>query len=251
MTGKPFQLITIPISHYCEKVRWALDHVGASYTEHPHMPPFHRGATKRHGGTSVPVLMTDSGALTASDAIIRELDRRYPGQLYPGGIDRTSADKLHSLFDTVLGVHTRRWAYSHVLTRPLLRDAWTRGVPTWQRWLYPVVFGKLKERIGSLMQISPTSAADSHAEVLRVFDDVGSQLADGRAYLMGPRFSVVDIAFGALAAPILMPPEHHIPPWSLDTLPPQMQAEIHTARATTAGAFGLRLYRDHRAQRPT
>jgi glutathione S-transferase len=30
-------LITIPLSHYCEKVRWALDRVALPYREEPHV----------------------------------------------------------------------------------------------------------------------------------------------------------------------------------------------------------------------
>ena len=39
-----YQLITIPVSHYSEKVRWALDYLGLPYIEKPHMPPFHHHA---------------------------------------------------------------------------------------------------------------------------------------------------------------------------------------------------------------
>jgi glutathione S-transferase len=60
MTNK-FRLITIPISHYSEKARWAMDYLKIPFQEVAHMPPFHRGATKKYQGTSVPVLVTDDG----------------------------------------------------------------------------------------------------------------------------------------------------------------------------------------------
>ena len=34
-------LITIPISHYCEKARWALDRARQPYVEVRHLPLFH------------------------------------------------------------------------------------------------------------------------------------------------------------------------------------------------------------------
>ena len=40
------RLITIPISHYCEKGRWALDRAGVQYTEVPHLQGFHVAASK-------------------------------------------------------------------------------------------------------------------------------------------------------------------------------------------------------------
>ena len=42
MTTASAILITIPLSHYCEKARWALDRVALSYREEPHAPRFGR-----------------------------------------------------------------------------------------------------------------------------------------------------------------------------------------------------------------
>ena len=58
---QPFRLITIPVSHYCEKVRWVLDYLKLPYVEEPHMPPFHRLATTKFGGKSAPVLVPKDG----------------------------------------------------------------------------------------------------------------------------------------------------------------------------------------------
>ena len=49
-TKRPNVLITIPISHYCEKARWALDRAGVDYEEHPHLQLIHRIAVRRAGG---------------------------------------------------------------------------------------------------------------------------------------------------------------------------------------------------------
>jgi glutathione S-transferase len=78
-----YQLITIPISHYSEKARWALDYRNRPYTEKAQMPPFHRWATGKHGGQSVPVLVTETGSIHDSTEILHYLDRESGGQLYP------------------------------------------------------------------------------------------------------------------------------------------------------------------------
>jgi glutathione S-transferase len=36
------RLITIPISHYCEKARWALERAGLPYREERHVQGIHR-----------------------------------------------------------------------------------------------------------------------------------------------------------------------------------------------------------------
>jgi glutathione S-transferase len=242
-----FRLITIPVSHYSEKARWALDYLQIPYQELAHMPPFHRSATKKHGGTSVPVLITDTGVATDSTDILRYLDRLYPEKLY--SIDpqiQPLSTELEILFNNTLGVQTRRWGYSHILTPKLLYPKWTQGVPFWEKLLFPVIFPKVGKIVRSNFDITETSAAESCREIEIVFDRVDGLLADGRKYLLGDRFSAIDITFAALAAPILQPPEHHIPPTPLDVLPDRMQTDIRKAQATPAGKFALRLYQEHR-----
>jgi glutathione S-transferase len=242
-----FRLITIPVSHYSEKARWALDYLQIPYQELAHMPPFHRSATKKHGGTSVPVLITDTGVATDSTDILRYLDRLYPEKLY--SIDpqiQPLSTELEILFNNTLGVQTRRWGYSHILTPKLLYPKWTQGVPFWEKLLFPVIFPQVGKIVRSNFDITETSAAESCREIEIVFDRVDGLLADGRKYLLGDRFSAIDITFAALAAPILQPPEHHIPPTPLDVLPDRMQTDIRKAQATPAGKFALRLYQEHR-----
>jgi glutathione S-transferase len=242
-----FKLITIPVSHYCEKARWALDYLQIPFQELPHMPPFHTVVTKKYGGTSVPVLITDTGAATDSTDILRYLDRLYPEKLYPVEPKlHLLGNELERLFNDTLGVQTRRWGYSYVLTPQLLYPKWTFGVPFWEKLLFPIIFPKVNPIVRERFGITETSAAESYREIEIVFDRVNNLLADGRKYLLGDKFSAIDITFAALAAPILQPAEQHIPPTPLTSLPTQMQADIHKCRATLAGEFGLRLYRENR-----
>jgi glutathione S-transferase len=249
MTSIPtnFRLITIPVSHYVEKVRWAMDYLQIPFQELPHMPPFHQGATKKYGTTLVPVLVSDMQVTTDSTDIMRYLDSLDPGKLYPAEPEsQVLITELETLFNLTLGVQTRRWGYSHILTRELLYSRWTFGVPIWEKLLFPILFPTMRSIIRDRFEITETSAAESCQEIVGVFDRVTQLLADGRKYLLGDRFSAVDITFAALAAPILQPAEQHISPPPLDSLPPQMQADIHTCRSTPAGEFGLRLYREDR-----
>ncbi len=242
-----FRLITIPVSHYVEKVRWALDYLKIPFQESPQMPPFHRGAVQKYGVTTVPVLVADSIVKTDSTDILRYLDTLHPGKLYPPAPElQELSTELETLFNLKLGVSTRRWGYSHVLTRELLYPRWTFGVPFWQKLLFPLIFPKVEPIIRKNYKITPTSAAKSYQEIIGVFDRVTEVLSDGRKYLLGDRFSAIDITFAALAVPILQPAEQYTPSTSLDLLPAQMQADIRNCRSTPAGEFGLRLYRENR-----
>jgi glutathione S-transferase len=242
-----FRLITIPVSHYVEKARWALDYLKIPFQESPQMPPFHRGATKKHGGVTVPVLITDTTVKTDSTDILRYLDTFDPGKLYPADPKlQALTNELETLFNLTLGVNTRRWGYSHTLTRELLYPRWTFRVPFWQKLLFPIIFPKMQPIIRENFDITTTSAAESYQEIMRVFDRVNQVLADGRKYLLGDRFSAIDITFAALAVPVLQPAEQYTPSTPLDLLPAQMQADIRNCRSTPAGEFGLRLYRENR-----
>ena len=72
------RLITIPISHYCEKARWALERAGIPYREEPHVQGLHRWSTR--GGpaaaSTVPVLVTPEGAIGESEQILEWVDAR-------------------------------------------------------------------------------------------------------------------------------------------------------------------------------
>ncbi|MEO6575733.1 MAG: glutathione S-transferase N-terminal domain-containing protein, partial [Polyangiaceae bacterium] len=53
------RLVTIPFSHYCEKARWAADHLRAPYVEEAYIPGGHLRAVSKEGGRTVPILVTD------------------------------------------------------------------------------------------------------------------------------------------------------------------------------------------------
>ena len=87
------RLITIPISHYCEKARWALDHAGLGYSEEAHLQVVHYRAVKRAGGSgTVPVLVHPEGVLTDSTDILHWVDTRVPAErrLFPDDPPRST-----------------------------------------------------------------------------------------------------------------------------------------------------------------
>ena len=245
---KPFRLITIFVSHYCEKVRWALNRLKLPYIEEPHMPPFHRLATGRVGGKSVPVLVTEYGAFTDSTGILRYLDAIAPdnAKLYPTDFYlRRQVEQLEEVFNTKLGPCTRRWAYFYTLDNyKLMQSRWCQGVPSVERALFPVVFPIMQNVARRAMNINAESAAKAYEQIKSIFENVSELLADGRTYLMGDSFSAADITFAALAAPAVMPPEHTVKPPSMQELPPKMASEIEAFRETPAGAYALRLFRN-------
>ena len=248
---EPGLFITLPLSHYCEKSRWVLDYVGMPYKEIAQAPAFHRSATRRYGGTTVPLLAHNGNHINESAEIGVYADGLAGSHaLYTqNGQSRSAIVSLEKKFDSELGTSVRRWAYSFLLDEPkLLRQMWSARVPFWQACLVPLILPKARRLVRQLYRVDERAAEDALIEINRVFDDVALLLADGRQYLAGDDFSAADIAFAALAAPILLPAECRAAMPRMDQLPETMRNTIATQRATPAGQFGLRLYRTMRDQ---
>jgi glutathione S-transferase len=250
MTATPAIFITIPLSHYCEKARWALDRLGVPYREQPHAPLLHRLATRRHQGGSVPILVHDGQCIVDSTAILEYADAFGGGdRLYPRDpATRQEVSALEEQFDAHLGPHVRRWAYLELLARPaLLRSIWSRGVPGLEALAIRMLVPLARRLVRSAYKVTPDGAQRSLERVRESFRLVEQRLADGRRYLVGGRFSAADLAFAALAAPALLPPECRAVHPAFEELSGGMQREISALRATVAGQFALRLFAQERA----
>src|SRR4051812_44916346 len=132
--GRVVRLVTIPISHFCEKARWALGRAGVAYREERHVQGIHMLAARRAGGGStVPVLVTPDGVLAESADILAWTDARTPERerLYPADPrERGEVERLARRFDEQLGPPGRRLIYIHLLPPPkLLLRFNNQGVP--------------------------------------------------------------------------------------------------------------------------
>ena len=246
MSARP-RLVTITFSHYCEKARWALDRAGIEYREDGHLPLFAWLPALRAGrARTVPALVTASGALTDSTDILRWADRHGDAPtLFPD--DAPEVAELEHRFDEKFGPHSRRIAYGYLLPsiRAILADP--PDVPRLEvrltRLFAPAVAGLMKRGL----KVTPAGIARSRERLAETFADVEQRLGDGRRYLCGDRFTAADLAFAALAAPSVMPPElsSYLP---MNAMPPAMADDVEANRATVAGRFALRLYRDDRGR---
>lgn len=242
-------LITIPLSHYCEKARWALDRVGLKYREEPHAPLVHRLFTMRQGGGTVPVLLHRGRRIVDSTDILRYADAAGGGDLlYP--LDpalRAQVESFEELFDAQLGPHSRRWSYAHLLTHSaLIRSLWTQRAPKVEAMLLRFIAPLLRGLVRTSYRITPASGERSLQRVNAVFQQVEERLASGRRFLVGERFSAADLTFAALAAPMILPTQCRAVHPTLDEVPGATREEILRLRQTAAGRFALRLFAEER-----
>ncbi|HEX4623994.1 MAG TPA: glutathione S-transferase family protein [Solirubrobacteraceae bacterium] len=245
------RLITIPISHFCEKARWALGRAGLEYQEEAHVQVIHVIAARRAGGgRTVPVLVCDEGVLPESGSIVGYAAQRAPADraFEPDDpVQLAEAVRIERWLDADLGPHTRRWTYWEMRDERELAEAYNlTGVPDWERASFPVLYRPLFEAVKRVLDVTPETTADSKLRVRALFDTVGERLADGRPFLVGERFSRADLSFAALAAPVLMPDQYGIPLPKLHELPAAWAEDIADLRAHPAGAFALRMFADYR-----
>lgn len=245
------RLLTIPVSHFCEKARWALDRAKVPYAEEGHAPILHWRATAPLRTRTVPVLITPGAVLQSSSEIVRWADARcLPGEhLFPNEVAaRREVEELEAHFDAKLGPAARRWAYFHLLPdRARALDVLGTGIPSSERRLLTEGWPLIRRAMQRGMGVTAEGAARSLERLRAIFAEVSARLSDGRSFLVGDRFSVADLTFVSLALPVLAP---HQFPWipPLETLAPAMRAEMQAFRATAAGQFALRVYREERGR---
>jgi glutathione S-transferase len=248
------RLITIPISHYCEKARWALDWAGLPYREERHVQGVHRVMARRAGGgTTVPVLVTPEGVLGESAEILAWVDRRTEPQhrlLPKDAAAREEVLRLSRRFDAELGPRGRRLIYVHMLPqRELVFRFNNQAVPAWEDRLirhgWPLVNPFMRRVLG----ITPGIEVQDEAAVWREFDFVAQTLERRGPYLCGERFTAADLTFAALSASVIAPTEYGVMLPQPDEVDPATASLVRRAREHPAGAYALRLFADHRRER--
>jgi glutathione S-transferase len=242
-------LIAIAISHYCEKVRWAMDYLDIDYQEEDHAPPFHQQYTSRHQGTTVPVLVTDEKALVDSRDIMHYLDTvAVNKQFYHQDPElRHQAETLEELFDQKLGLATRNWGYYYAIQQPLkIAIAWGINTPWSEKIKCIVASPRIPGLLRQYYNVTEASKEEALKDIKEVFTVVNQRLDSGQQYLVGDRFSSADITFAALASPVIRPEHHPFYDSRLSKLPSEMLAVVEELRANPAGELVMRMYRKHR-----
>src|SRR3954469_10323140 len=113
----------LPISHFSEKVRWALDWKRIPHRRRIMPPGLHPlGGLVLTGGRqfTMPVLVAEGQGIGDSTAIIEWLEERFRERpLYPADPDsRARALELEDWFDENLGPYARQWGFNALLTEP-------------------------------------------------------------------------------------------------------------------------------------
>jgi glutathione S-transferase len=213
VTHSRTRLITFGISHFCEKARWALDWHGIPYEEIGWPPGWHLVLAKRCGAraNTLPIVLDGEAVIQGSGAIIDWAERKGKDprrRLVPRG-NLTEAKEIERRADELIGVHVRRLVYAETLPAysRLVKPALFLGTSGSQRLIGNIMWPVTRRMMMWTYDIRPGAACESRSKLEAELDWLDSKLADGRPYLVGDRFSRVDLTMASLLAGFAQPKE--------------------------------------------
>jgi glutathione S-transferase len=240
------RFITISISHFCEKVRWVMDHYDYPYYEEAHAPLYHYLATFPAGaGRTVPVLITQDEMLKDSTDILQYLSRTYqPAANLYKSTEYCDSLELEEYFDQNLGSASRIISYYYNLKDPSVAiGSAVKNTPLFEALTLPLAIPLATPILNWLYEINEVSLKKSLSQVDNVFRRVENILSKSGSFLGGETPGAADFTFAALAAPILLP-EYYIPEISnLENVDPQFKSLVLKWRSTSAGEFAFKMYK--------
>lgn len=237
----------IPLSHYSEKVRWALDYKGIAHRRRVLGSGYLIEVWRATGQGKLPVLWLNGEAIADSTRIIAALEAHYPEQpLYPrdsatrqralaleDDLDETLGPALRAAIMTPLFRHDPDIAL-RVLTTGMGGKAYRSLRPL--RRIFPL-FYRVRHKIsqGNLERDRITVAA--------ALDRIERE-RQNRMYLCSDAFGVADLTAAALLGVLLQPAEIQYPLQAV--LPPYLQDYRATLLQHPATQWAVGIYRLHR-----
>jgi glutathione S-transferase len=216
--GRP-TLIQLEISHYSEKIRWALDFKRIPHRRRSPLPGSHIPIAfllSRGESVTLPLLRMDGRTIADSSAILAALEQRYPEPpLYPADPEqRRRALALEDFFDEELGPHARLLPFHELTNEPaMFAEVAAAAVPG--------PLGKAKGMVGLYARAytglrfgvrDEAAAATARIKIVAALDRLEAELeAGGGEFLVGGSFGVADLTAASLFYPVVGPDEGPLP----------------------------------------
>jgi glutathione S-transferase len=247
VVGDAPRLLHFRVSHYNEKVRWALDHKRWPHRRKALVPGFHlAGVRLRTGQNKTPVLEMSGQRLVGSAHIIDELERLRPDPpLYPADEQgRARALALQSWFDDEVAPALRRLFWSTYIDDAgaccrMATAGASRPARVAFRTLFPLLRPAFRRNLGLDRERLEAARAGLDGIFARLEGEIGPT-----GYLVGDRFGVADLAAAAIMSAIVRPPQFSYP------LPEPLPEPLVALREGLAGRRGyqwvMETYARHR-----
>jgi glutathione S-transferase len=240
----------LEISHYNEKVRWALDYKRVPHIRHSLLPGFHALKAQRLTGdtSTTPVLTLDGQSIGDSTRIIAALEERWqqPPLYPPKAGQRQRALELEEFFDEELGPHIRRVAYQELLPHPgLVVPLFSHGQRLAPRILLRAGFPMLRVRMRQRFALTAKAAEESRAKTVAAMDRLERELSPS-GFLVGESFTIADLTAAALFYPVARPPEFPYPMVAEHDLPDSLREFLGSLAERPGGKWAAEIYHRYR-----
>jgi glutathione S-transferase len=251
MSHASARLITLPPSTDCETARWLLDHYEVPYQEERHTPFFLFSALRKAGGSNqYPLYQHRDLTLAPWQAIFNHFESKADpedqltprddeaARLLQGQIDR---------FQAVLAEEAPKWVFGYLLpNRRLTNAAFAFGAPWYERFIVNALYFSVRIVMARGLGTSRDIAEEAGDKLRGAYDDLDALLMDGRSYLTGDQFTLLDVVVCAHGGLTVMPAEYGAPLPALQSLPEPLGSEVEAFRARPAGQYMLRMFAERR-----
>lgn len=242
------KLFEFPMSHYCEKVRWALEYKQLPYERKLLLPVLHMPvmlALTRQ--TQVPVIECNGDRIANSPAILAFLEEQFPDteRLYPQSEDeQKQALELCAMFDKEIGPHVRRIAYYFALSdKAFMQELLSLEQPFVNRKVLAASMPVITRLMRKGMGVNEDGYQKSLARLNTLLTKLDAMIKPS-GYLVGDHFTIADLTAAALLAPIVQPQNSF---YALPTQSPDaFKAFNESYRQRPFFAWVEEIYRKHR-----
>ena len=206
-------LYQFPLSHYCEKARWLLDHKELDFVAQNLIPGVHRAFSQlKTGQNNLPILKDGESFIAGSTQIALYLDNVYPEHalLRPDKDLRKNALNIDQLANE-LGLHVRRWGLALTLSisdEPIEIMIGEKGyLRRFEKFSRPI----LKTLVSKNYQLNTEKVAESKMTMDAIISELNQRLIENHGrYMVGSRLGLADISVCSMLSPLL---EFNATPW--------------------------------------
>ncbi len=198
-------LYQFPISHYCEKVRWALEHKSLEYKKVNLLPGLHaKKAKKLTSKSSLPIVIHNKNIVHESSEIISYLDQAFPDKPLTPDDQKLKQEALQweEFADKEIGADVRSICYHTLLDHPdIIRPYFTNDGPWYGNLYMMATYPKLSKTMRKLMKLDDSTIININQRLTENIDKAYMHIRD-KEYFVGDSFSRADLAMSALLAPL-------------------------------------------------
>ncbi|NNH25111.1 glutathione S-transferase family protein [Acinetobacter terrestris] len=245
-------LYQFPLSHFCEKARWLLDHKELEYVAHNLIPGVHRAfAQLKTGQNRLPILRDQDRWIADSTEIALYLDEVYPEHsLLRADLQQRELALEINQQATELGMHVRRWGLAHTLSQSEESLDILIGEKGYLRQFEKYSKPIIKALLSKGYQLNADKVAESKQRMDALIGLLNQRLIENHGrYFVGERLGLADIAVCSMLAPLLEIPGT---PWEKEhgeVLSEEFKKYKETLTELPLGQYVLRIYQTERNAR--